>query len=1456
MRRLRSFRPLVELLEARCLLTAIADPANLFAPAQSVNASSTNPNAAFAAINVVDRSNAAFRFADLSGPQRLAISNFNAAINTLRFFDTPSYSGSTASSVTIYYSPARQLALTPASYTELGVFALPTTSGVYQTPTSPADHPRATDPGGNPALTIDYDQLTGLTIPAGTQSILLDFGSNPTGLGFGFSEIQALGAASTARQADPTLLGWGLNVYQKINASLQVLGSNLYAETASLSGTQSGGDSGFAYVWPEAVMFRTLDDLVAIQPATYTPVMRAFSDELFTRYWTTSSPGGYRSGVSSGATLFYDDNGHTTVALAEAYNLTGDPVYLSRAIQDYQFVLSGEDSAGGGGIYFSVPDHTEKNAISTLQAVRAALLLYQLTGQAQYLTDATRLYTWCATHIQQSNGLFYQEYALSSMTPQGTPLINGAGIGLLDNFQFFQATGNAAYLREAQLIGTTSLTRYFNSLGAINDEGYWDFELVDGLNALYLTDQNPAWHNATTGALTWLKANREDPNGHYGTLWARDTYTPGTVRTSWNMIDQAAVAESYLNTAAVNLPTPPLVTSAADTIAGFAQGSVGGNDVPSSAGSGAGQYPAAEGPANAVDDNAGTEYLNYGNGNSGTSSTTKGVGTGFYVTPALGPSIVTGIQVATAVDNASGDPLTVSVEGTNATANFDAGATWKLIASNVDLGIGTDPGRKTYGPIVHFLNSTAYLSYRVIIASQRGSDTSVRYAELNLIGARALVAIITPGLPPWTAGASYSQTFQTTGGTGAITFKATGTLPSGLTLSSSGVLSGFPKTAGTFTFTITATDTAGFAASQTYTQVINPLHYVVTVVGSSTIAAGRAFLVAVQAVDPGGNPITNYGGPSTVTASINPGSPGSGFPATLAINKAGFGLLLATLKQVGTYSLSVANGSFTGTASPFNIVPGPPVKLAFVTQPVSTPTGVALPPVSVQVLDLYGNLVAGDNSDQVTLGIAAAPGPGAPGFTAGSTTTVPVHNGVATFSNLTLAQPGSYTLSAQVLTLYTGPNSVAFNVLPLQVVSLAGSPSGFALQFNAPLLINTAMPVLYGAGFGNTAPVPSVTLTQIKDVAGNPVVPVPVEGSLIINPASNSLTFLATNTTGEVNNGTPILRDGTYQVVVHSSGITGLQGELPGAGYLDGLNTGMPGSGDYLGTFTVSAATEDVLWLPDTADGPLQPLEAPGANQSGGGYPLYLDIHHTGAAITDVQVALTYNPALLTVTSTSTSINGGTFTVTASAGTAVLHWTGPGLAATAGAPFPVGFISATVPNSSMANPIYKAENLLHLSSPSINSGSEAVTTSDGLHLVAYVGDADGNGAYGSSDAILITRVALQSDSGFTAYPLVDPVIVADIDGSGFIPADAALQVNEAGVGAATANLPSPPIPPGAGVAFVTTLSPAAARSALNVANQETPTPLVRQPSRTDIPVHRHAWTNRSFHRGLEGEPEA
>jgi len=84
-----------------------------------------------------------------------------------------------------------------------------------------------------------------------------------------------------------------------------------------------------------------------------------------------------------------------------------------------------------------------------------------------------------------------------------------------------------------------------------------------------------------------------------------------------------------------------------------------------------------------------------------------------------------------------------------------------------------------------------------------GASASLTY----LVTINAAVAITTTTLANGDASSAYSQTINATGGTGSYTFSTTaGTLPAGLTLSTSGVLSGTPTATGIYTFTVTATD--------------------------------------------------------------------------------------------------------------------------------------------------------------------------------------------------------------------------------------------------------------------------------------------------------------------------------------------------------------------------------------------------------------------------------------------------------------------------------------------------------------------------------------------------------------------------------------------------------------------------------------------------------------------------
>lgn len=96
---------------------------------------------------------------------------------------------------------------------------------------------------------------------------------------------------------------------------------------------------------------------------------------------------------------------------------------------------------------------------------------------------------------------------------------------------------------------------------------------------------------------------------------------------------------------------------------------------------------------------------------------------------------------------------------------------------------------------------------------------------LSVISAQAL-PVFTDGPPSSLAGtnANYSFTFTATGAT-PITFAVTaGALPTGLTLSSAGVISGIPNAADagtTYTGTVTATDTNGLMTTQAFSIAVS-----------------------------------------------------------------------------------------------------------------------------------------------------------------------------------------------------------------------------------------------------------------------------------------------------------------------------------------------------------------------------------------------------------------------------------------------------------------------------------------------------------------------------------------------------------------------------------------------------------------------------------------------------------
>ena len=189
------------------------------------------------------------------------------------------------------------------------------------------------------------------------------------------------------------------------------------------------------------------------------------------------------------------------------------------------------------------------------------------------------------------------------------------------------------------------------------------------------------------------------------------------------------------------------------------------------------------------------------------------------------------------------------------------------------------------------------------------------------------VAITTPALPNAAPGAQYTQVITATGGIPPYTWTSTGTLPPGLTLSSTtGVISGIPTTAGTYTFSVMVSDSLGVFATASYTIVIstsvNQPAQVAFLVQPSNAVGSQAIspAVQVQVTDVTGAPVPN----ASVTMSIaNLACPSATLSGTLTGTTNANGIASFANLNVDhgqrSYTLAATVANSSGISNPFNV---------------------------------------------------------------------------------------------------------------------------------------------------------------------------------------------------------------------------------------------------------------------------------------------------------------------------------------------------------------------------------------------------------------------------------------------------------------------------------------------------------------------------------------------------------
>ena len=136
-------------------------------------------------------------------------------------------------------------------------------------------------------------------------------------------------------------------------------------------------------------------------------------------------------------------------------------------------------------------------------------------------------------------------------------------------------------------------------------------------------------------------------------------------------------------------------------------------------------------------------------------------------------------------------------------------------------------------------------------------------AALVGCGTNGSITITTTTLPAATIGTAYSQTLAATGGTTPYTWSVTsGTLPSGITLSTSGVISGTPTSAGS-TFTVSVSDSSSSILTNTQSLIIQSI---LPAGQNVTLASGQSIMVpsGTTVTDTNNNVVTVNGDNNTI----------------------------------------------------------------------------------------------------------------------------------------------------------------------------------------------------------------------------------------------------------------------------------------------------------------------------------------------------------------------------------------------------------------------------------------------------------------------------------------------------------------------------------------------------------------------------------------------------------------
>ena len=406
--------------------------------------------------------------------------------------------------------------------------------------------------------------------------------------------------------------------------------------------------------------------------------------------------------------------------------------------------------------------------------------------------------------------------------------------------------------------------------------------------------------------------------------------------------------------------------------------------------------------------------------------------TGAGAQPPVPGQIYSGTVTIVSSPSGSGEAVTAKVNGAQVgSATTDAASKYfMMIPGNAGVTVASGAIITFYVNGVPATPTATYgsgsLNVNITAASAGSTPTALSATSLTLAGA--------------TVGSSYSASVSASGGTAPYTWTLTsGSLPAGLSLSSSGIISGTPTSVSASNFTLQVTDSTSQSASAVYSIAVSGVTSTTCTITTSGLpggTVGSAYSATLAA----------SGVTSPYTWTLVSGS----LPAGLSISSSGVISGTPTTAASSTFTIRVADSASHNNTAALSInvsaAPTTTTTTTTATTPTTTTeTTAANTPattaqtatVSTIVLGSAGSFAVSNGAVSTAASLGSADGRISLNLAANTAVNL---KGNSQLTVTQLSSPPAPPASTKILSAYTfGPDSSTFS--PALTVTIKYSPS-------------------------------------------------------------------------------------------------------------------------------------------------------------------------------------------------------------------------------------------------------------------------------------------------------------------------------------------------------------------------------------------------------------------------------